>query len=66
MKYIDHVFRPLWLTLAATVLVSGADVKLHRTSITTKLQVGSVAELTRIAQAAGLLDEPLPAFPKGK
>jgi len=30
-------------------------VKLHRTAITTKLQVRSVAELTRLAQAAGLL-----------
>lgn len=29
-------------------------VKLHRTAITTKLQVHSVAELTRFAQAAGL------------
>jgi FixJ family two-component response regulator len=29
-------------------------VKLHRTAITTKLHVRSVAELTRLVQAAGL------------
>jgi FixJ family two-component response regulator len=32
-------------------------VKLHRTAITTKLGVRSVAELTRLAQAAGILPE---------
>lgn len=32
-------------------------VKLHRTSITTKLGIASVAELTRWAQGAGLLPE---------
>ena len=52
--------------IAADLGIGERMVKLHRTSITTKLQVGSVAELTRIAQAVGLLDEPLPAFPKGK
>jgi FixJ family two-component response regulator len=30
-------------------------VKLHRTAITTKLEVHSVAELTRLVQEAGLL-----------
>ncbi len=40
-------------------------VKFHRTAITTKLQVRSVAELTRLAQAAGLFDEP-PTLRKGQ
>jgi len=34
--------------------ISERMVKLHRTAITTKLQVRSVAELTRLVQAAGL------------
>lgn len=52
--------------IAADLGIGERMVKLHRTAITTKLQVASVAELTRLAQAVGLLDEPLPAFPKGK
>ncbi len=32
-------------------------VKLHRTSITTKLRVQSVAELTRLVQEAGFFDD---------
>ena len=52
--------------IAADLGIGERMVKLHRTAITTKLQVHSVAELTRLAQAAGLFDEPLPAFPKGK
>jgi len=44
-------------------------VKLHRTSITTKLGVASVAGLTRWVQEAGLLqqlDEAAARFPKGQ
>ncbi len=41
-------------------------VKLHRTAITTKLGVPSVAELTRLTQEAGLFTEPAPTFPKGQ
>ena len=52
--------------IAADLRINERTVKLHRTAITTKLEVHSVAELTRIAQAVGLLDEPLPTFPKGK
>jgi two-component system response regulator FixJ len=47
--------------IAADLEISERMVKLHRTSITTKLQVRSVAELTRLVQAAGLFsdaDEP--------
>ena len=52
--------------IAADLGINERTVKLHRTAIRTKLEVHSVAELTRIAQAVGLLDEPLPTFPKGK
>lgn len=42
-------------------------VKLHRTAITTKLQVQSVAELTRLTQEAGIFPEPVKTlFPKGE
>jgi FixJ family two-component response regulator len=45
-----------WLNkqIAAELAISERMVKLHRTAITTKLQVRSVAELTRLVQAAGL------------
>lgn len=37
--------------------ITERTVKLHRTAITTKLRVQSVAELTRLVQEAGLFDE---------
>jgi two-component system response regulator FixJ len=42
--------------IAADLGINERTVKLHRTAITTKLEVHSVAELTRLAQAAGLFD----------
>lgn len=51
--------------IAADLGISERMVKLHRTAITTKLKVRSVAELTRLVQAAGLFDEP-PIFPEGQ
>ena len=41
-------------------------VKLHRTSITKKLGVQSVAELTRLTVEAGIFTASAPAFPKGQ
>lgn len=41
--------------IAADLGIHERTVKLHRTHITTKLQVHSVAELTRLVQAAGVL-----------
>jgi FixJ family two-component response regulator len=38
-------------------------VKLHRTAITTKLGVQSVAELTRLTDEAGLFGPSSPTFP---
>jgi FixJ family two-component response regulator len=52
--------------IAADLGIGERMVKLHRTAITTKLQVRSVADLTRLVQAAGSCDECPPNFPKGK
>lgn len=41
-------------------------VKLHRTAITMKLGVPSVAELTRLTQEAGIFAVSAPTFPKGQ
>jgi two-component system response regulator FixJ len=46
--------------IAADMGISERMVKLHRTAITTKLQVRSVAELTRLVQAAGMFGEQPP------
>jgi len=43
--------------IAADLGIHERTVKLHRTSITTKLQVHSVAELTRLVQEAGVFPE---------
>ena len=52
--------------IAADLGITERTVKLHRTALTNKLQVRSVAELTRLVQAAGLFDEPTSTFPKGQ
>jgi FixJ family two-component response regulator len=41
--------------IAAQLGIHERTVKLHRTAVTTKLEVQSVAQLTRLAQEAGLL-----------
>jgi two-component system, LuxR family, response regulator FixJ len=51
--------------IAGELGISERTVKLHRTTITTKLQVRSVAELTKLVQAAALFDESPPPLPKG-
>ena len=43
--------------IAADLNINERTVKLHRTAITTKLEVRSVAELTRLVQAAGAFEE---------
>lgn len=64
---LQHVVRGrLNKQIAADLGIGERTVKLHRTAITTKLQVRSVAELTRLAQDAGLLGESPPTFPKGQ
>ncbi len=52
--------------IAADLNINERTVKLHRTAITTKLEVRSVAELTQLVQAAGAFEEHLPTFPKGQ
>ena len=52
--------------IAADLNISERTVKLHRTAITTKLEVRSVAELTQLVQAAGAFEGHLPTFPKGQ
>ena len=41
-------------------------MKLHRTAITAKLNVQSVAELTRLTQEAGIFPSLEGTFPKGQ
>jgi FixJ family two-component response regulator len=52
--------------IAADLDINERTVKLHRTSITRKLEVQSVAELTRLTQEAGLFknNEPAPDLVK--
>jgi len=49
--------------IAADLNIHERTVKLHRTAITTKLSVHSVAELSRLAQQAGMLGEGARTFP---
>jgi FixJ family two-component response regulator len=64
---LRHVVRgQLNKQIAADLNINERTVKLHRTAITTKLEVRSVAELTQLVQAAGVFDEHLPTFPKGQ
>ncbi len=54
-EVLQHVLRgQLNKQIAADLGIHERTVKLHRTAITTKLGVPSVAELTRLAQEAGL------------
>jgi FixJ family two-component response regulator len=57
-EVLCHVVRGrLNKQIAADLDIHERTVKLHRTGITTKLLVHSVAELTRLVQAAGEFDE---------
>ena len=66
-EVLQHVLRgQLNKQIAADLGIHERTVKLHRTAITTKLGVPSVAELTRLAHEAGLFTGSLPTFPKGQ
>jgi len=52
--------------IAADLGIHERTVKLHRTAITTKLRVQSVAELTRLTQEACIFAPPERTFPKGQ
>jgi two-component system response regulator FixJ len=65
-EVLGHVVRgKLNKQIAGDLGIHERTVKLHRTAITTKLGVQSVAELTRLTDEAGLHTESKPAFPKG-
>jgi len=64
LEVLGHVVRGrLNKQIAGDLGIHERTVKLHRTAITTKLQVQSVAELTRLADEAGLFAASTPAFP---
>jgi FixJ family two-component response regulator len=67
LEVLAHVVRgQLNKQIAGDLGIHERTVKLHRTAITTKLQVQSVAELTRLTQEAGIFPESLRTFPKGQ
>jgi FixJ family two-component response regulator len=64
LEVLGHVVRgKLNKQIAGDLGIHERTVKLHRTAITTKLHVQSVAELTRLSDEAGLFKTSSPAFP---
>jgi len=67
LEVLSHVVRGrLNKQIAGDLDIHERTVKLHRTAITTKLKVQSVAELTRLTQEAGVFPQPVRTFPKGQ
>ena len=67
LEVLSHVVRGrLNKQIAGDLNIHERTVKLHRTAITTKLKVQSVAELTRLTQEAGVFPETSLTFPKGQ
>ena len=67
LEVLSHVVRGrLNKEIAWDLGIHERTVKLHRTAITTKLRVQSVAELTRLTHEAGIFQEITPTFPKGQ
>jgi FixJ family two-component response regulator len=66
-EVLQHVVQgKLNKQIASDLGIHERTVKLHRTAITTKLGVPSVAELTRLTQEADFFCGPPPTFPKGQ
>ena len=66
-EVLSHVVRgQLNKQIAGDLGIHERTVKLHRTAITMKLNVHSVAELTRLTQEAGIFPELVRTFPKGQ
>ena len=64
LEVLSHVVRGrLNKQIAGDLDIHERTVKLHRTAITTKLGVQSVAELTRLTDEAGLFRPSAPSFP---
>jgi len=67
LEVLSHVIQGrLNKQIAWDLDIHERTVKLHRTAITTKLKVQSVAELTRLTQEAGIFPELVRTFPKGQ
>ena len=67
LEVLSHVVRGrLNKQIAGDLDIHERTVKLHRTAITTKLKVQSVAELTRLTQEADVFPEASRTFPKGQ
>jgi len=65
LEVLSHVVRgQLNKQIASDLGLHERTVKLHRTAITTKLKVQSVAELTRLTQEAGIFPEPVRTVPR--
>ena len=66
LEVLSHVVRgQLNKQIAADLGIHERTVKLHRTAVTTKLGVQSVAELTQLSLEAGIFT-PASTFPKGQ
>ena len=66
LEVLGHVVRgQLNKQIAGDLGIHERTVKLHRTAITTKLRVQSVAELTRLTDEAGLFRSSAPPSLKG-
>jgi FixJ family two-component response regulator len=64
LEVLSHVVRGrLNKQIAGDLGIHERTVKLHRTAITMKLRVQSVAELTRLTDEAGVFTAPKPTFP---
>jgi FixJ family two-component response regulator len=67
LEVLSHVVQGrLNKQIAYDLGIHERTVKLHRTAITTKLNVQSVAELTRLTLEAGISPAPAGTFPKGQ
>jgi FixJ family two-component response regulator len=67
LEVLSHVVEGrLNKQIAGDLGIHERTVKLHRTAITTKLRVQSVAELTRLTDEAGIFTASAQTFPKGK
>ncbi|MGB2633420.1 MAG: response regulator [Candidatus Acidiferrum sp.] len=67
LEVLSHVVQgQLNKQIAYDLGIHERTVKLHRTAITTKLNVQSVAELTRLTQEAGIFPSLARTFPKGQ
>jgi len=67
LEVLSHVVQGrLNKQIAGDLGIHERTVKLHRTAITTKLKVQSVAELTKLTQEAGIFPDAVRTFPKGQ